>query len=301
MANAAFLDLYWTNGTAVLTDDDMAKYINDLSLFHITNSFLDLGKLDNQGLLKYDYPQGQEELKAFNESVIKRWISLTRRTDRYQKVIGTLNFGLWRNDRRPLGFNLQVFQNNLNNEIYRLLGLGLDGIHLDIEGFNKNDQDLLNMLTYLRDNSLYGVDYVSLSATHEPLRWDKAYIRQLASHVSELNPMLYDLYYGGITSQDLYVNLVRETVLRYSSAIKGTGCKLVPFLPAYRGSDDHRTDIETMEAGIKGVNLAIKQGASVDGVAIFWFPHFAGYYPQDYSKQLYQRDQVAFMRDWVRR
>lgn len=297
--NAAFLDLYWVNGTVTLTDDDRAKYINDLRIFGIQNQFLDLGKLNDIGKLKYDYSDA--ELNAFNENLLAQWIKVTRNTDPNQKIIGVLNYGLWKLNKRPSNFNVTTFVKNLDNTIENVLSKGLDGIHLDIEGFNANDEDFIYLISYLRSNSLRGIIHLSVSATHEPLLWSSGYIERLSSLVNELNPMIYDLYYGGANSSEAYINIVRKTLLHYSESIKksGSNCKLVPYLPSYAVTSDHKVEFENMENGIKGVNIALKQGAHVDGVAIYWFPQFAGYYPTYYPKSLYQKDQVAFVRDWI--
>lgn len=299
MANAAFLDLYWVNKTIDLSDDDMAKLVNDIGMYGITHQFLDLGKLNDQGHFKYDHEF--EELNAFDRDTLKRWIKITRTTDKNQKIIGTVNYGFWKFNRRVTGFNPDVFTKNMNMMINDVLSLGLDGIHLDIEGFNAGDEELIEMLKYLRSDSLHGIEHVSISATHEPLLWDRAYIRRLTEYVSEINPMIYDLYHGGATSTEAYIDIFRKTIHSYSEAIKGTGCRLVPYIPSYASTNDHRSDIETMEAALQGANTAIKQGAKIDGMALFWFPQFAGYYPDHYSKSQYQKDQVAFMRDWIRK
>jgi hypothetical protein len=203
---------------------------------------------------------------------------------------------------RPAGFNIHTFKANVDTEIKKLFTYGMDGFHLDLEGFNANDNDLITLLTYLRSNSLMGNKNVSISTTQEGLLWSKDYIASLAPLINEMNPMIYDLWFDPVQTSQAYMDRVRTVLMRYTEGMKDTDCKLAPILPAYSASGDHHTDIENVVNALEGTRIAIQQGANVNGVAIFFWSQFAGYAPEaNYPKANWYKDQVAYFNSWVKR
>ncbi|MTI55604.1 carbohydrate binding domain-containing protein [Geosporobacter ferrireducens] len=317
--NGAFLPQDWFN--TVQAPDDIADYVKELKEQRIRYQFADIGVLYDDGTLE---PK--------NYAGLGHWIYHSRQIDAEQEIILVVNYNqrVLLNDfgdeasRNPL-FGTKRFNQNLNDIVDLLLNKGVlyeneyykaDGIHIDFEPFIPDDKLLLNTLAYLRKNALKENNHFSIAApiNYSDLKnWDASFIKQVASVVNQINPMLYDLmgWDSPIDNPQVYQELICSEIMRYSEAIgdigpNGQPARLMPWVPAYerRFIEEtlviyHDPYIENIYGAVQGINKAIVDGANVYGAGIFWWPSFMGHYPSLYPKSYYLVDQSSWRKYWV--
>jgi hypothetical protein len=320
--NAAYLNADWFNGNIVFTDQQIASYVNALKQYRIKYQFVDLGIIVDSN----DTTNGT--LSAAGFSQLAHWIQISKQTDPNQVIIATLNYGA----RAPRingiktpnpNFGTAAFNANLNSAIHNLVNTGLqisgngtfykaDGVQLDIEGFISNDTTLLSTLQYLRNNALVGNPYFSEAVPANygatPV-WSDSFIAQVGAVLNQVNLMIYDEMGWGspIVDSASYQKLWTSEVTRYSKALAGTTCKIMPIMPAYDkktasdGTVYHDPAVENIYNAAKGLQAAMSSpyNANVFGAGIFWWSFFAGYHPNVYSSSLYSVDQTNWVKEWV--
>jgi hypothetical protein len=309
VTNAAYLNSDWFS--SIQTSGSIKKYVGELSTYQIKYQFADIGVLNDNGSLDPQEYQG-----------LAQWIKYSKLTNRNQLVIIDLNYG-HRFDRiggvkvpNP-SFGNPTFNKNLNAIIDKLVNKGVqiggkgpfykaDGVHLDIEGFMKNDQTLLSTLKFVRANSLKNNTNFSISSPIDPTydgaasyQWDNRFIHQVGAVVNTINPMMYDSMGWGSDVVDAasYQELWTSEIERYSNATKNMRVKILPTMPSYEkkiaddGTVYHDPAIENIENSIIGLKQAISNGAKVEGAGIFWWSSFIA--PN------HQKDHSDWLRSWV--
>lgn len=146
--------------------------------------------------------------------------------------------------------------------------VGFDGIHIDAEMLYNGDQNVLHLLTELRQ--ALGSTFLSL-AVHPGL--DQAYAHDLAAHVNQIAVMSYDSGIG-VAGGWVYQTWLRFQVIATTKALEGTGVELlfgVPTSEEHTGS--HDPGAENMANGLRGIIDGLNDHESTPsaftGVAIY--------------------------------
>lgn len=329
--NAAYLNSDWFSSKQ--TPVDITQYVTELAGKKIRYQFADIGLLEDTG------GPDNGTLNDVNYAGLAQWIKYSKLADPDQLVIVTLNHA--HRFKRVNGvkqanpnFGNDTFNTNLNALVDRLVNAGVqvdgtgpyykaDGVHLDFEGFMKNDATLLNTLQYLRSHSLASNPNFSMSAPADAsydgvsyYQWSSSFIHEAAGILNMINPMIYDQMGWGSDVKNAadYKRLWTNEIIRYSEAIgsagpSGIACQLVPVMPSYerKTAEDstvyHDPLIENLEYAVNGLSdaLAGPHAAHVDGAAIFWWSNFIGRNPAVYSSTLFTADQANWMNLWVNR
>jgi hypothetical protein len=253
--------------------------------------YCDIGVIDDDGLL---LPEGY--------SLLTQWIDAARALGSVF-IIPVLNYG---NRIKNLVFGSDLFKRNIDATIADLLSThDIDGIHLDIEGFvrGQDDELLLDLLKYLKGSSL---NEKHLSISTPATVWTPDFMGKVADVVDMMNPMIYDAMGWGssvVTAAD-YEAYFKAVIKSHSDAIGIRSCQLVPTLPVYEkktasdGTVYHDPDVESLSVALDALNSAIFEGVTISGAGIFWGPHYLGLHPEIYDR--FDQDQNAWKANWLK-
>ena len=161
----------------------------------------------------------------------------------------------------------------------RLIALGADGIHLNIEPIPSGAPGYLE---FLRDvKAAIGDHTLSVAAYPPPLsdepddegHWRAPFIREVCRNADELAFMAYNT---GSTSAAGFETLIAAWTRQLAAALpspKAGGCEWLMGVPAYDEEEEyHRPDVETVEHSLRGVADGLRGAGAPEnfkGVAIY--------------------------------
>ena len=161
----------------------------------------------------------------------------------------------------------------------RLVALGADGVHLNIEPLASGTSGYLDLLRDVK--AAIGSHTLSVAAYPPPIpsqaaedvHWELPFLREVCRNANELAVMAYNT---GLTSAPAFENLIATWTRELASALpapQAGGCEWLMGVPAYDDDKDyHRPDVETVEHSLKGLIAglrAIKRPEHLRGVAIY--------------------------------
>lgn len=290
------------------TDDNMRALLDEMTYFGINMQFLDLGMYDNNGLM----PQSETD-----DALTRKWIAFAREYKPEHQIIATVNGNLDAHLRHS-----GEMRQAMADEAARLVQeYGFDGVQVDIEPFRANSNDLLvDYLEKLRD--AVGPDvHISIATTVLEQYLPHDALVEIANIVDMINPMLYDTNGPGeneVDTEEEFVQIWKDTVLRYDAAIKdsnNTDVQLAPTMPAYDaksypaspGWPDpesgkffyHLPEIENIKNAAEGLRQAIEAGAEVYGSGLFWWGTFTRVTYDQRDGQDYAKAREWWINEWV--
>jgi hypothetical protein len=161
----------------------------------------------------------------------------------------------------------------------RLIELGADGVHLNVEPLKSGTDAYLELLREVR--AAIGKHTLSVAAYPPPtafqpdseVHWELPFMREVCKNADEIAVMAYDT---GITSAPDYESVLsawtRQLAAALPSPSKG-GCEWLMGVSAYDDDKDyHRPDVETIEHSLNGILAGlrgIKTAVNFRGVAIY--------------------------------
>ncbi|MEZ0067404.1 hypothetical protein ABIA32_003417 [Streptacidiphilus sp. MAP12-20] len=172
----------------------------------------------------------------------------------------------------PTGLDLSrsTTRTNLAAASAALLGLGFDGINLDLEPVHSGDADYLDVLD--RVHALTGARGRILSTavpqtdilpplravagalTGHPKWWAQSYLEQVARRVDQIDVMAYD---SGMPTTSLFSGYIAQQTELALAAAPPTVDVLIG-LPAYHEDNlGHHAAAETVRAALRGIRLAL--------------------------------------------
>ena len=272
--NSAFIDYnrYYSDTTNI--DAKVIAYVKQLDTLGFSYQYVDGGLLTNDG----HFEAGIQEL-------MPKWISLTKATVPTQKVIFVINTENYELMLHPTGGSTTFMDNFLSDlKIFIKNCPNIDGINLDIESLQPYFHDDLSYFSMLQKvRAVIGPNKeLIVCAPIWTITWSNAYLSRLATVLDGYSVMLYDS--GGnwtpaANSVAEYVQLWKTTVQRYSDAVLGTKCQVVPIAPCYSkratssGVVYHNPSIENIFNSVTGLNQALNAGAKIFGLSVFWYPN----------------------------
>jgi hypothetical protein len=161
----------------------------------------------------------------------------------------------------------------------RLIELGADGVHLNVEPLTNGTAAYLDLLREVK--AAIGKHTLSVAAYPPPtafqpgseVHWELPFMREVCKNTDEIAVMAYDT---GITSAHDYEKVLSEWTRQLAAALpppSARGCEWLMGVSAYDDDKDyHRPDVETIEhslngivAGLRGINVP----SNFRGVAIY--------------------------------
>ncbi len=161
----------------------------------------------------------------------------------------------------------------------RLVALGADGVHLNIEPLVGGTSGYLELLREVK--AAIGDRTLSVAAYPPPIsaqpaedtHWELPFLREVCRNANELAVMAYNT---GLTSAPAFESLIATWTRELAAALpppQGGGCEWLMGVPAYDDDKDyHRPDVETIEHSLKGLVAGlrgVKRHENFRGVAIY--------------------------------
>lgn len=247
--------------------DEIKKFVDDLSSHEISNVFLHVGPiLENGKIDKKSYVYSSyflRQAKRINKNI------------KYQAWLGQI--------RGKLDLDDENIRKNAANQC-RILGqvIGFDGIHFDVEPVSDEDSGFINLLQECRDNmspekvlSVALPDIIPQSFlwyTNKIFKFNNVNseinYKNAAKYADQIVVMLYDTK---LQSEWLYKKFVAEEVIRITSLFDD---REVYFgIPAYEKGEGFDPNIENVRNGISGVisglNDLRSDPDSFEGISIY--------------------------------
>jgi hypothetical protein len=161
----------------------------------------------------------------------------------------------------------------------RLVALGADGVHLNIEPLPSGTAEYLALLREVK--AAIGERTLSVAAYPPPtplqpvedVHWELPFMRDVCREADELAVMAYDT---GVTSARVFENLIAQWTRELAATLpppQAGGCEWLMGVSAY--DDDmvyHRPEVETIEHSLNGVVAGLRTVAAPEhfrGVAIY--------------------------------
>ncbi|MEV6277987.1 hypothetical protein [Nocardia sp. NPDC051832] len=194
---------------------------------------------------------------------------------------------------------------NITASARKVLDLGFDGVHLDLEPVRSGSGDFLSILEQVRTvtrsrnaplsvsapqiDPLPGLHSVGIALRDHGKWWSQAYFADVARRVDQVAVMSYDT---AMPTQSLYGGYVAQQT-SLALAVTPAEVDLLMGAPAFWADDPgHHGSAETVPAALRGIRLALGRGdrhRKTFGVALY--VDFAAT-PQDWA---------AYRRDWGQR
>ncbi len=203
------------------------KLVRVLSKCGITHHYLNLGRLDNNGILDMSMT-----------TATPNFVNQVQLSSANQTVIGWINSFGEDNLENP------TFVKNTLCSVRKVLSIpGINGLHINFEPFWTIDNpNLYRIVKEIRD-AIGPETFLSMaSPCNEQWTWD--FINQLSEFTTQLDIMAYDT---GITVEDDYLELIEYNFGRYEDAVARHTDVGVTY-PSYKETPKvwHEPDIENI-------------------------------------------------------
>lgn len=159
---------------------------------------------------------------------------------------------------------------------------GFDGIHLDVEPVDNDNQDFLRLLEEVK-TAIGTTHLLSVAGNHwQPpalsrlpvigqYGWSSDYVRAVATHVNQIVSMAYD---SSLPAAALYRIWLREQVLGLNQALVDSPVQLLIGISiSQEVTPTHQPRAENLDSGLAGICAALNRISTdqhaVDGIAIY--------------------------------
>jgi hypothetical protein len=256
--------------------------------YHSNEEISELGKRLKEYDMKYIYlhvgPLNREGgIPLYSEKVPKSFIQRIKYVNPELMVlawIGGTNktFG----GKVDLGYPKVI--NEISSVSKKLIHLGFDGIHINIEPLNDGDTNFINLLRSVR-NEIGDKKYLSVAAMkwksfnlphtwHSKWFWSSGYYKEMGRLVDQMVVMVYDT---AIPFKKLYILYVKSQTINVTNVVAGLrnpSTEILIGLPAYDESRlTHRPEVENIENGLYGIIAGLmnkrSNKSSFGGIAIY--------------------------------
>ncbi len=250
------------------TSDQIKKFVETLDSHQISNVFLHVGPLLENGKI--------EQKSYIYSSYFLRQAKQINKDIRYQAWLGQM--------RGKINLDNEEVRKNVANQC-RILAqtVGFDGIHFDIEPISDDDFNFINLLKECKQNmpkekilSVALPDIIPQSFlwyTNKILKFDNVNseinYQNIAKYSDQIVVMLYDTR---LHARWLYEKFIEEEVVRITSLFENK--KIYFGIPAYeKGGKEFDAKVENIEDGILGVIMGLNNlRSNLDsfaGIAIY--------------------------------
>ncbi|OGD63750.1 hypothetical protein A2160_03685 [Candidatus Beckwithbacteria bacterium RBG_13_42_9] len=271
--NALWLRYQWVGEAH--KKEEYEKLAQDLKQNKITDAFFHVGPLNDQGNIEPEkYPFAQDligNLKPYYpELKIQAWIGQVEK-----RGGGILDIS-----------DLEV-RNNIVATSEKLLNLGFDGVHYNIEPIYSGDANILDLtrktkaITQAKSKTLSiasdemeifpGADKLIRPFVKQAGFWSKEYYREVADNVDQIAVMMYDT---GLPFRGMFSNIVAWETRSILVNLKDKEVTVFMGVPTYEDKRwSFHPEAENMESGILGVQKGLEDFNKSDlerfGIAIY--------------------------------
>jgi hypothetical protein len=257
--DAIWLGHAWVDGRK--SDADVTALARRLKGTGIRDLYVHSGPLEHDGTLpESDYPEAGRLIEAVHRELpgvrVQAWLGDKLATE------------------SPDGLRLDraATRTAVVASTRRILAVGFEGVHFDLEPLHSGDRDYLALLDRLHELTRSRHAVLSVAAhqidplpafhafwgtlTNHPKWWSQAYFGQVARRVDQIAVMSYDTMqpleslYGGYVAQQ--TSLALEVTPKSTDLLMG-----LPFF--HENKVGHRAAAETVPAAVRGVRLGLSR------------------------------------------
>ncbi len=267
--NAAWVSVDWVSESV---DETAVRHFAESADSHgLQYLFLYVSYLKPDGSFNSSYNYAGEFIKAF------------RRFNKNTRLLAWVGLPLTNN--RSIGIQgwVDLSEPGTRQRIVRFMGdlteeFGFDGVHINAETVQNNDNDFLNLLDEVRQKigkdkilSIAGSHWVPQSLNVLPLlrnfRWTGPYYREIGQRVQQIVTMSYDSY---TFHPVLYRFWVREQAKGISNSLENVDVELlIGISVSQEKTRSHWPAVENLENGLAGVCSGLTDDSILQGVAIY--------------------------------
>ncbi len=252
--NGLWLRRHWLHGGHGPT----LQLVAEVQALGIRRLYPFLGPMDPTG-----HPGWRDDgtLRLYDEATVAAFFSEVHERD------PTLSVMPWTGGvlQRDVVLDSTVQRAGFVRHMQRLVELGADGVHLNVEPLPSGHPGFLVLLDEVKagigpDATLSVAAYPPTTPLHpyEDVHWELGYLAEVCDRADEVVLMAYDT---AQQSRRLYEGLVAHWVAEVVDTLPAPdagGCEVLFGVPAYE--DDaawHRPDVETLDAGLAGVRRGL--------------------------------------------
>jgi hypothetical protein len=260
-ANPGEMLIYMPYGLihSVRPASEVDEYLAEASAYDIGQIVFAMPKFKSTGVLKV--PKHNAQMLALYATRIAAY-NAEHGTDLTLTVVFPGKVG------GKSGLNLEdaSTRSNVVAAVESSLGLGIDGVQLDLEPY-PTTPGFLTLLEQL-DAMLSRVGFhgrLSVTAPATVSRWTSSYLKDVSQLVTQLDPLYYDSERKTVAAYDEWV----ESGLAYYSENASPATRIVPVLPSYSADPWHLTSVENITTATAALANGLAAGSRVDGAGIW--------------------------------
>jgi PKD repeat protein len=194
-----------------------------------------------------------------NYSELGHYISVARATDPNQKLIAYCSGSLRDHVNEP------ATHQNIADECKMFFDVfGVDGVNLDFEPFQADNQNYLDLYSLIRQTVGAGA-HLSLDTTANPT-WSGAFLNEVSTYFDLLCPMFYDTGYREVAS---YQDWVVAGMHHHSDNI-AANCEAYPLIPTHKRSRWHIPDVENICTATDALMQSVPEGCAMHSLGVWW-------------------------------
>jgi PKD repeat protein len=194
-----------------------------------------------------------------NYSELAHYIAVTRQADPNQKLIAYCSGSLTDHVNKPA-----THQNIANVCEMFFDQFGVDGVNLDFEPFQADNQNYISLFSTIRQTVGTG-RHLSLDSTANPT-WSPSFLYQVSTYFDWLMPMFYDTGLGTVAQYQSWV----VAGMHHHSDNMAPNCQTYPIIPTHRKSRWHDPAIENICTATDAIMQSISEGCSMYSLGVWW-------------------------------
>ena len=235
------------------TDEFILSELSELQSYSFNYIMCNVGEFveSNGTMLSRNYTNSS------GENMLVKWVNLAHANYPDMKIIAYVN------GTQTLADNVRAHTNMVNVCEMLVNTFGCDGVHLDFEPLTDEDATYLSLMQKIKT----GIGSNHLSVAGPVSEWTSSFITQVANSVDMICTMNYDMD----SSRSAFIAAQKASIIKYSGAMEGTTCQLMPLQAAYTSTDIHNSAVENIKNTSAAIDQAINKGANVYGSGVWWW------------------------------
>ncbi|PRR81695.1 discoidin domain-containing protein [Clostridium vincentii] len=194
---------------------------------------------------------------SIGNNMLVKWVKLVHAKNPDIKIIAYVN------GTQTLADNVTAHTNMVNVCEMLVNTFGCDGVHLNFEPLSHEDAIFLSLMKKIKTR----IGNKHLSVAGPVSEWTSPFITQVANSVDMICTMNYDMN----CSKSDFLSDVKASVIKYSKAMKGTNCQLIPLQAAYSSTSIHNIAVENIENTSVAIDQSVTEGSNIYGSGIWWW------------------------------
>ena len=202
-------------------------------------------------------PDGTMDPANYDE--LDHYIAVARQTDPNQKLIAYCSGSLSDHVNDPSTHQNIADVCNMFFDVY-----GVDGVNLDFEPFQADNQNYIDLFSTIRQTVGSGA-HLSVDTTAN-LTWSGPFLNQVSTYFDWLMPMFYDTGYKNAPSYQSWV----IAGMHHHADNVAANCEVYPIIPTHKKSRWHDPNAENICTAVDAIEQAITEGAHMYSLGVWW-------------------------------